>query len=90
MILIILWKKKINQSPLSINILKCLSFSFSFSKEKKNVSGGKKIGNELEKKLHSRKVDPNRPNGPNELKKTVMDRNRPNRLCMTEMDWSRP
>ena len=65
-------KKKKNQSPLSINILKCL--------------WGKKIGNESEKKLHSRKVDPNRPNGPNELKKTVMDRNRPNRLCMTEMD----
>ena len=61
-------------------------FFFFLKRKKKKVSGGKKIGNELEKKLHSRKVDPNRPNGPNELKKTVMDRNRPNRLCMTEMD----
>ena len=49
-----IFMKKKNQSPLSINILKCL--------------WGKKIGNESEKKLHSRKVDPNRPNGPSELK----------------------
>ena len=45
-----------------------------------NVFVGKKIGNESEEKLNSRKVDPNRPNGPSELKQTVMDRARLNRL----------
>ena len=54
----------------------------------------KKTGNELEKKLHSRKVDQNRPNGPSRLKWTKMGRmdysrqNKPNRPKGTEIEAS--
>ena len=79
-------KKKKIKALYQLIFLNVFLFLFLSQKKKKKSLWGEKIGNELEKKLHSRKVDPNRLNGPNELKKTVMDRGRPNRLCMTEMD----
>ena len=63
-----------------IKALYQLIFLNVFGKKKKKKS------DELEKKLHSKKVDRNRSNGSSRFMQTVMDRTGPHRLQWTEMD----